>query len=286
MPPTGTGLSSIETVARPVSRARPMDFSAKPHPTDRTLHAYGLGKLDDALAESVNAHLEACPGCRKRVAAPSFDSFLRRLRDAKAGPVSPRPAVSATDGLSMLDEGSAPGVPPPASSLPPGLADLRDYEILRELGHGGMGTVFLAQNILMGRLEVLKVVSGHLLNRRGVLERFVGEIRNAARLQHTNIVTAYSAIHAGESLVLAMQYVEGLDLSRLVKARGPLPVANACNYIHQAALGLQHAHERGMVHRDIKPSNLMLSRQGSRAVIKVLDFGLAKIGSERRPIDR
>ena len=82
-----------------------------------------------------------------------------------------------------------------------------------------------------------------------------------------------------------MQYVDGLDLSRLVKARGPIPVANACNYIHQAALGLEHAHERGMVHRDIKPSNLMLSRQGNRAVIKVLDFGLAKITSEA-PTDR
>ena len=77
-----------------------------------------------------------------------------------------------------------------------------------------------------------------------------------------------------------MEYVDGLDLSKLVKAKGPLPVSNACNYVHQAALGLQHASELGMVHRDIKPSNLMLARQGSRAVIKVLDFGLAKVKSE------
>ncbi len=77
-----------------------------------------------------------------------------------------------------------------------------------------------------------------------------------------------------------MEYVDGLDLSRLVKAHGPLPVAKACNYVHQAALGLQHAHENGMVHRDIKPGNLMLARQGNRGVIKVLDFGLAKIQSE------
>src|SRR5262249_55691202 len=68
---------------------------------------------------------------------------------------------------------------------------------------------------------------------------------------------------------------------RLVKAKGPLPLPNSCNYIHQAALGLQHAHEHGMVHRDIKPSNLMLTRQGTRALIKVLDFGLAKVKSER-----
>ena len=128
-----------------------------------------------------------------------------------------------------------------------------------------MGVVYLAENTLMGRKEVLKVVSSHLINRSGVLDRFLGEIRNAARLHHPNVVTAYSVLRLGESLVLAMEYVEGLDLARLVKARGPLPVANACNYLHQAALGLQHAHENGMVHRDIKPGNLMLTRQGSRA---------------------
>ncbi len=132
----------------------------------------------------------------------------------------------------------------------------------------------------MGRLEVLKVVGSHLANRRGVIDRFVAEIRNAARLHHPNIVTAYSATRLGESLVLAMEYIEGLDLSRMVEARGPLPVGNACNYIHQAALGLQHAHEQRMVHRDIKPSNLMLARSGNRAIIKALDFGLVKVQSE------
>ena len=181
----------------------------------------------------------------------------------------------------MLAAGPGSPAPPPASTLPPGLADHPDYEILRELGQGGMGVVYLAQNKLMGRMEVLKVVSGHLINRRGVLDRFLGEIRNAAKLHHPNIVTAYSALRLGESLVLAMEYVEGLDLAKLVKARGPLPVANACNYVHQAALGLQHAHEHGMVHRDIKPGNLMLARQGNRAVVKVLDFGLAKVSRAR-----
>ena len=81
-----------------------------------------------------------------------------------------------------------------------------------------------------------------------------------------------------------MEYVEGLDLSRIVKAKGPLPVAHACNYVHQAALGLQHAHEQGMVHRDIKPGNLMLARHGQRAVVKILDFGLAKVNSEQRAV--
>ena len=143
-----------------------------------------------------------------------------------------------------------------------------------------MGVVYLAKNRLMGRLEVLKVVGRHLVERPGVLDRFLREIQSAAKLQHANIVTAYSAMRLGQSLVLAMEYVEGLDLAKMVKTKGPLPVAHACYFIHQAALGLQHAHERGMVHRDIKPANLILARDGKKAIVKVLDFGLAKVTSE------
>lgn len=132
----------------------------------------------------------------------------------------------------------------------------------------------------MGRLEVLKVVDAKLIDRPGVRDRFLREIQSAAKLQHKNIVTAYSAMRLGNGVVLAMEYVDGDDLAKLVKTVGPLPVPNACYFIYQAALGLQHAHERGMVHRDIKPANLILAREGKRAVVKVLDFGLAKVSSE------
>jgi serine/threonine protein kinase/formylglycine-generating enzyme required for sulfatase activity len=250
------------------------------HPTDQTLQSYGLGKLDDASADSVNQHLESCLDCRSRVAAMSSDSFLGKLRDAQGRPHSTGPVVSSLTGMSMTDGGASPPAQPPASTLPPGLADHPDYRILRELGRGGMGVVYLAENTLMGRKEVLKVVGSHLLSRPGVLDRFHREIRSAAKLHHPNIVAAYSALRLGESLVLAMEYVEGLDLSRMVKAKGLLPVAHACNFIYQAALGLQHAHDRGMVHRDIKPANLILSRDGKKPIVKVLDFGLAKVTSE------
>ncbi len=257
-----------------------MDAPPAMHPTDQTLHAYGLGKLEDISADSVSKHVESCPECRRRVANLSADSFLDQLRDAQVRLDSPAPVVSSLAGTSMMASGTGISAPPPAETLPPGLADHPNYEVLRELGQGGMGVVYLAQNKLMGRKEVLKVVSSHLIFRRGVRDRFLAEIRNAGKLHHPNIVTAYSALQLDESLILAMEYVEGLDLAQMVKARGPLPVANAANYIHQAALGLQHAHEQGMVHRDIKPSNLMLARQGNRAVIKVLDFGLAKVSRE------
>jgi serine/threonine protein kinase len=88
-------------------------------------------------------------------------------------------------------------------------------------------------------------------------------------------------LRLGELLVLAMEYVDGEDLFKVVSTRGPLPVANACYYIHQAALGLQHACEKGMVHRDIKPDNLILACDGKKHVVKILDFGLAKATREQ-----
>ncbi len=244
------------------------------------LEAYGLGKLDDASAETVSKHLEDCDSCQRRVAELSSDEFLGRLQNAQVksdGSAAGRSplGVSSTEGAC----GSA-RPPPPVDTLPPELVDHPDYEIVRELGRGGMGVVYLARNKLMGRLEVLKVVGGQLVERPGVRDRFLREVQSAAKLQHTNIVTAYSAIRLGESIVLAMEYIDGEDLAKMVKSRGPLPVVHACYFIYQAALGLQHAHERGMVHRDIKPANLIFATEGKKGVVKVLDFGLAKVTSE------
>src|SRR5262249_36886138 len=103
---------------------------------------------------------------------------------------------------------------------------------------------------------------------------FHREVQAAAQLSHPNIVIAHDAGQVGDVYFLVMEYVEGTTLSRLVQARGPLPIDEACDYIRQAALGLHHAHERGLVHRDIKPSNLLVSAQG---VLKVLDMGLARL---------
>jgi hypothetical protein len=145
-----------------------------------------------------------------------------------------------------------------------------------------MGVVFLARNRLTERQEALKVVNQRLFSQPGVKDRFLREIRSAARLDHPNIVRTHTAAQRGELLVLAMEYVDGEDLAAVVKARGPLPVVNACYYVQQVALGLQHAYEKGMVHRDIKPQNLMLARQGKKHTVKILDFGLAKPAREEQ----
>src|SRR5208337_1366216 len=206
-----------------------MGATAAVHPTDQTLRSYGLGKLDDPTAESVNRHLESCADCRRRVAELTSDSFLNQLQKAQQKPSSPIMSGSDTGGESTDAIPSRRSTtPPPAETMPPGLADHPDYEIRSELGRGGMGVVYLAHNRLLGRDEVLKVMGRHILERPGVPDRFLCEIRAVARLRHDNIVAAYSAFRLGESLVFAMEYVEGYDLSRLVKSRGPLPVAHAC----------------------------------------------------------
>ncbi len=126
----------------------------------------------------------------------------------------------------------------------------------------------------MERLVALKVIHPGLMPSPATVQRFRQEVRAAARLQHPNIVTAHDAEEAGGLHFLVMEHVEGRSLADLVRERGPLPTSEACDYARQAAQGLQHAHEQGMVHRDIKPHNLMVTPAGQ---VKILDFGLARL---------
>src|ERR1043165_812136 len=153
------------------------------------------------------------------------------------------------------------------------------YRILKKLGEGGMGTVYLAEHVRMQRSVALKVMRPSLLRNTLAVDRFHQEVRAASQLSHPHIVTAYDADEAGSGpdLVhfLVMEFVEGETLAAYVKRKGPLPVDEACRLIRQAALGLQHAHGKRMVHRDIKPENLILAKNG---IVKILDFGLARLG--------
>jgi serine/threonine protein kinase len=136
-----------------------------------------------------------------------------------------------------------------------------------------MGQVFKARQALMGRVVALKVIRPDSLGNPAALARFRQEIQAVDRLHHPHIALAYHAEQTARGLCLAMEYCAGPDLARLVEQAGPLPVARACDYARQAALGLHHAHEHGLVHRDIKPSNLLLDG----ATVKILDFGLARL---------
>ena len=153
---------------------------------------------------------------------------------------------------------------------------LGNYTILDKIGAGGMGQVFKAEHRRMHRIVAIKVLPQNLTKDSATIARFQREVEAAAKLEHPNIVTAYDADEAGGVHFLVMQYVEGSDLSALVKKNGPFSVANAVNYILQAAKGLEFAHGEGVVHRDIKPANLLLDK---KAVVKILDMGLARIST-------
>jgi serine/threonine-protein kinase len=152
---------------------------------------------------------------------------------------------------------------------------LGHYAMLERLGEGGMGAVFKARHRRLGRVVALKLIRKDRLANHDLVRRFQREIQAAAHLDHPNVVHAYDADQDRDTHFFAMEYVEGADLTRVVKQRGPLPAATACAYVRQAALGLQHAFEHGLVHRDIKPSNLLLTAKGD--VVKILDMGLARV---------
>ena len=150
---------------------------------------------------------------------------------------------------------------------------LGNYVILDKLGQGGMGMVLKAEHKRMKRVVALKVMSAAALKSPEAVMRFHREVEAAARLSHPNIVAAFDADEDRGTHFLVMEYVAGSDLAQLVKQHGPLPVAKAIDYMTQAARGLEHAHQQGLIHRDIKPANLLLDQKGT---VKILDMGLAR----------
>jgi serine/threonine-protein kinase len=150
---------------------------------------------------------------------------------------------------------------------------LGSYLILDRLGGGGMGEVYKARHRRLDRVVALKVIRPDRIDNPEVIARFLREAKLAARLSHPNIILVHDADQAGSTPFFAMEFVAGETLAQVLRRGGPLPIGQACDVIRQACLGLQHAHERGLVHRDIKPSNLLLASEGG--IVKVLDLGLA-----------
>jgi serine/threonine-protein kinase len=151
---------------------------------------------------------------------------------------------------------------------------LGPYKILDQIGAGGMGQVFLAEHTTMRRKVALKVLPPKLAQDKAGVERFYREARAVAALDHPNIVRAHDVGNEKGTHFLVMEFVEGRNLDeRMRAAGGRIAVGPAVGFIVQAAAGLQHAHEKGLVHRDIKPANLLVDRAG---VVKILDMGLAR----------
>ncbi len=149
---------------------------------------------------------------------------------------------------------------------------LGSYVIREQIGTGGMGSVFLAEHQEIKRRVAIKVLNFIAAENQLSLERFLREAKIAASLDHPNIVKLFDVAREGDTRYLVMEYIEGLTLEEMIQ-KGPVPTSRAVDYIIQAAMGLQHAYERGIVHRDIKPANLIV---GKDEVVRILDMGLAR----------
>jgi len=152
------------------------------------------------------------------------------------------------------------------------------YHVIRKLGEGGMGQVYLAEHVKMGRMSAIKVMTQALANDIDAVGRFNREAANASKMSHPNIAAIYDFGETPEGLIyLAMEFVEGESLTKLCEALGALPAPRAADIARQVASALEAAHERGIVHRDLKPDNIMISRGRDGAdLVKVVDFGIAK----------
>jgi Protein kinase domain/Curli production assembly/transport component CsgG len=229
--------------------------------------AFHLGQLPEETLGRLSVHLEQCPACSSSLRAleNQEDNLVQELRrqplvDSYGDEPACREALDRLRDLLPADESDQP-----ISTT------FGDYRLVRCLGEGSMGTVYEAVHPQRGRVS-LKMLAGRRATDRHAAARFRREIDAVGRLDHPHIVRAFEAGEIDGILYFAMEFVEGIDLARLLKARGPLPVADACELVRQAALGLEHAHEQGLIHRDVKPSNLLLDTSGR---VKVLDLGLA-----------
>lgn len=219
-----------------------------------------VNKLPSSDKPGVEEHLRECSTCREALASLTPYRPTETWKPSDEG-----------DTESEADE------PPPEQ-----LRQHPRYRLLGILGRGGMGTVYKAEHRLLDRPVVLKVIRPDLLTNPKVVQRFQQEARLAARLAHPNVVGVYEAEEFGASHLLVMEYIDGVNLAELVAERGLLPVAEACELIRQAAVGLEYVRDQGLVHRDIKPPNLLVSRTGQ---LKILDLGMATLkGDEVVPV--
>jgi eukaryotic-like serine/threonine-protein kinase len=219
----------------------------EPHPAPEMLSAFREGKLKGAELSTVAEHIKSCRSCRTNVGLgarlgehPAEDSFsnqalstrvtvpptldrLEKRAGAITGPAGPEDAQRSTQSPESDPAQSGMPMRDSVADLPPELANHPRFRILRELGRGGMGAVYLAEHRLMERWVAVKVINKSQLDRSDALPRFLSEIKAAAQLNHENIVRAYDAEEAGNFHMLIMEYVEGMSLDRLVQRKGLCP---------------------------------------------------------------
>ncbi|MGB7343367.1 MAG: protein kinase, partial [Pirellulaceae bacterium] len=253
------------------------------------LHDYSLGFLDDDATSRVEKHLSQCPQCDQALASldADSDSVLLHLRElpemtADSQPDELQHMISRVAEIDLNTPQNTDGMDPSIADALRSQQSLRDYKLSHVIGFGGMGTVYQATHQRLRMPVALKLLPERRLGDASAVQRFEREMQAIGGLDHPAIVRATDAGEVDGTHFIAMELIQGIDLARLIKTSGPVASADACEMIRQASLGIQHAHDVGIVHRDIKPSNLMLTRRGQ---IKILDLGLALLGGMSHPVD-
>jgi serine/threonine-protein kinase len=236
---------------------------------------------DNAPLEMQQAYGELLEQAERQQEALTVYEGIRR-RDVHFGDVSSRVETLKKQLSTMAEEASdtatMPLVANGAQSSRIGDENSR-YEVIEELGRGGMGVVYRARDRNLGRVVALKVLPDNLRQHPQAVKLFLREARAAAALNHPNIVTLFDAGQEGDAYFITMECLEGAGLESVLASRGWLPTKAAATVGLQVAAGLDYAQRARIVHRDIKPSNLFLTRDRT---VKVMDFGLAKMVEEVR----
>lgn len=244
-------------------------------PSDAELLAFGRGELDVELAPRVERCVETCRDCLAVLTScdGATSGFLAGARGLVVSEFCSEEERARA--VQIANAAIMGGEVPIASSLGWSVPTrLRDLRLEEQIGAGGMGTIYRAVHEPMDRIVAVKLLPAHRLRSPEAIRRFQKEIRAIGNLSHPHIVQAYDAGEHEGVYFLVTEFVAGADLSQVVYAVGRLRVADACEIIRQAAAGLDHAHQHGLVHRDVKPSNIMLANDGC---VKVLDLGLARL---------
>lgn len=251
-------------------------------PPTPKLRAYLLGKLDLESSEVLASHLTICSECERTLTdlEQEPDSLVELLQarptpeNQLANQLASKPESQGSNGITEhpLPNETQTGRDPFLASLPPALGQ---YELQSRLGVGGMGAVYLARHRSLDKPVAVKLLPALPAENEEFVARFQREMRAAGQLEHPAIVRTTDAGEQHGIHFLVMDYIDGLNLSSIARAEEKLLVADACEMVRQAAIGLAHAHEKGIVHRDVKPSNLMLDTAGQ---VRILDFGLAQMG--------
>jgi len=251
-------------------------------PDRQTLEALLEGRTTREEDDEFAHHLEHCVACQRHLESVAASnrpagSLLRPLRHP---PIELGPAVrEVLSSISSRDHGDRGAANEPLSCLDPPDGDdclgrIGQFRVLKVLGRGGMGEVFLARDPVLERLVAVKVLNRRLGDDPAARQRFLREARAAAAIHHPNVVTVHSAEAVRGRLHLVMQYIDGTSLSERLSQREPLCLDEVLRIAAELAAGLAAAHAQGVVHRDVKPANILLARPNDQ--VKITDFGLAR----------